>query len=353
VQGFGTGLLLADNATGASGDRQFQGERLAWYTDLISLSLAGNLRDFRFFSLDRNTEIAGTELDFGGRPAAYAGAPEEVINYVDAHDNETLFDALTLKLHPATPMSDRVRQNTVCLALATLGQGPVLWHAGADMLRSKSLDANSYNSGDWFNFLDFSMRDNGFGAGLPPEAENAERWRLYAPLLADPRLKPKPAHIRAAHEAALDLLRIRASSRLFRLGSAAAITSRVSFPVAGTWQQTPGVIVMSIDAEAEPPIKVPEPADPVPRKVPEPVEGTIGMASTSSATLAADRFAATLIVFNPTPWLARQGLPLDFADYRLHPIQAAGSDAVVKTCAHGADWVSVPGRTAAVFVRMR
>ena len=341
-QGFGTGLLLADNATGASGDRQFQSERLSWYSDLISLSLAGNLRGFRFFSLARNTEIAGVELDYGGRPAAYADAPEEVINYVDAHDNETLFDALTLKLHPATPMADRVRQNTVCLALATLGQGPVLWHAGADMLRSKSLDANSYNSGDWFNFLDFSMRDNGFGAGLPPEAENAERWRLYAPLLADPRLKPKPAHIRAAHEAALDLLRIRASSRLFRLGSAAAITSRVSFPVAGTWQQAPGVIVMSIDAEADPSTKVPGPA-----------EGMIGMASTSSATLAADPFAAALIIFNPTPWLARQGLPLDFADYRLHPVQAVGSDAVVKTCANGADWVSVPGRTAAVFVRPR
>jgi len=341
-QGFGTGLLLADNATGASGDRQFQGERLAWYTDLISLGLAGNLRNFRFFSLARNTEIGGAELDYGGRPAGYAEAPEEVINYVDAHDNETLFDALTLKLHPATPMADRVRQNTVCLALATLGQGPVLWHAGADILRSKSLDANSYNSGDWFNFLDFSMRDNGFGAGLPPEADNAERWRLYAPLLADPRLKPKPAHIRTAHEAALDLLRIRASSRLFRLGSAASITSRVSFPVAGTWQQIPGVIVMSIDAEAEPS-----------PKASEPVDGAIGMASASSAAVAADPFAAALIVFNPTGWLVRQSLPLDLPEYRLHPAQARGSDPVVKTCAHGADWVSVPGRTVAVFVRMR
>ena len=31
-----------------------------------------------------------------------------------------------------------------------------MWHAGTDMLRSKSLDRNSYDSGDWFNYLDFT-----------------------------------------------------------------------------------------------------------------------------------------------------------------------------------------------------
>ncbi|MBU4189318.1 MAG: pullulanase-type alpha-1,6-glucosidase [Propionicimonas sp.] len=375
-QGFGSGLSGSDNGTGASGDRVTQEQRLAWYTDLVSLGLAGNLRDFRFHSLSRNGELRGAELDFGGRPAGYATEPFEIVNYVDAHDNETLFDALTLKLHPATSMADRVRQNTVCLALATLSQAPVLWHAGTDMLRSKSLDANSYNSGDWFNFLDFSMRDNGFGAGLPPEAENAERWRLYAPLLADARLKPKPEHLRAAHEAALELLRVRSSSRLFRLGSAAAIKAAVTFPVAGTWQHTPGTIVMAIEPPTqfpedptqfpEDPTQFPEdptqfPEDPTqfpedPTQFPELVEGAstgsanLGGASTGSANYV-DPFAAALIVFNPTAWLVRQSLPLDFAGYRLHPAQAGGSDPVVKTCGQGADWVSVPGRTVAVFVR--
>jgi pullulanase-type alpha-1,6-glucosidase len=348
-QGFGSGLFGSDNGTGASGDRGTQEQRLAWFTDLVSVGLAGNLRGFRFPSLSRNGELRGEDLDFGGRPAGYADEPSEIINYVDAHDNETLFDALTLKLHPATSMADRVRQNTVCLALATWGQGPVLWHAGTDILRSKSLDANSYNSGDWFNFLDFSMRDNGFGAGLPPEAENAERWRLYAPLLADARLKPKPEHIRVAHEAALDVLRIRASSRLFRLGSAAAITAAVTFPVAGTWQHTPGTIVMSIEPStptSEPSVSTSESSVPTSEPsvpFPELVEG--------SPEAGRGPYAAALIMFNPTAWLVRQSLPLDFSGYHLHPVQAEGSDPVVKTCGHGADWISVPGRTAAVFVR--
>ena len=85
----------------------------------------------------------GDAVDYNGHPAGYADQPDEVITYVDAHDNETLFDALTYKLPAATPMADRVRMNTVSLATTALAQTPSFWHAGADLLRSKSLDRNS------------------------------------------------------------------------------------------------------------------------------------------------------------------------------------------------------------------
>ncbi len=319
-QGFGTGLFTADNGTGLNGDETLRGERLAWYTDLVQLGLAGTMRSFRFGSNSRHAEVRGDELDFGGRAAGYADAPGDVISYVDAHDNETLFDALTLKLHPATPMEARVRMNTVCLALASLGQSPVMWHAGTDILRSKSLDRNSYNSGDWFNYLDFTMTDNGFASGLPPERDNAAAWHVLAPLLADPRLKPGPGDIRRAHEQALDLLRLRASTRLFRLGAAERVQEMVGFPVANSWHQLPGVIVLAVD---DPDGKVDE------------------------------RWAGVLVVFNATPWLVRQGLPFDVSDHVLHPVQASGSDEVVRSCVVGTDWLSVPARTAAVFVRPR
>lgn len=45
-------------------------------------------------------------------------------------------------------MDTRVGMNTVSLATVTLGQSPSFWHAGTDLLRSKSMDRNSYNSGD-------------------------------------------------------------------------------------------------------------------------------------------------------------------------------------------------------------
>ncbi|MFZ0530339.1 MAG: pullulanase-type alpha-1,6-glucosidase [Propionicimonas sp.] len=319
-QGFGTGLLTADNGSGVNGDLRTQGGRLAWYTDLIQLGLAGNLRSFRLGSNSRHTVVRGDQLEFAGRPAGYADEPDEVINYVDAHDNATLFDALTLKLHPATPMSARVRANAVCLSLATLGQSPVMWHAGTDMLRSKSLDRNSYNSGDWFNFLDFTMADNGFGAGLPPERDNGSTWPLIAPLLADPRLKPGPEDIRRAHAQALDLLRLRASTRLFRLGSAERVRAKVSFPVSDTWHQAPGVIVMAIDDRVDP---------------------------------VDDRWSGVTVVFNATNWVVRQSVPIDLTGFELHPVQAGGSDDVVRTSSVGHDWATVPPLTTAVFVRPR
>ncbi len=319
-QGFGTGLLTADNGSGVNGDERARGERLAWYTDLVQLGLAGNLRGFRFGSNCRHTIVRGAELDFGGRPAGYAESPDEVISYVDAHDNETLFDALTLKLHPATPMAARVRLNTVCLALATLGQSPVMWHAGTDMLRSKSLDRNSYDSGDWFNYLDFTLTDNGFASGLPPERDNGDKWHVLAPLLADPRLKPSPADIRAAHDQALDLLRLRASTRLFRLGSADLVQAKLTFPVANSWHQLPGVIVMAVDDRLNP---------------------------------VDERWSGVMAVFNSTPWLVRQTLPLDLTGYELHPVQADGADPQVRQSEVGRDWITVPARTAAVFVRPR
>ena len=53
--------------------------------------------------------------------AGYADQPDEVITYVDAHDNETLFDILQYKLPTGTPMADRVRMNTVALSTVALG----------------------------------------------------------------------------------------------------------------------------------------------------------------------------------------------------------------------------------------
>ena len=46
--------------------------------------------------------------------------------------------------------------NTLSLSTVALSQGVVFWHAGTDLLRSKSLDRNSYDSGDWFNRIDWA-----------------------------------------------------------------------------------------------------------------------------------------------------------------------------------------------------
>ncbi|MFP5391910.1 MAG: alpha-1,6-glucosidase domain-containing protein [Gammaproteobacteria bacterium] len=98
-----------------------------------------------------------------------------------------------------------------------------------DVLRSKSLDRNSYNSGDWFNRIDWSYQDNYFGTGLPPAPDNGKDYALLQPVLVNPSIRPKPADIAFARDVFRDLLKIRASSTLFRLRSADDIVARLRF----------------------------------------------------------------------------------------------------------------------------
>jgi pullulanase-type alpha-1,6-glucosidase len=320
VQGFGSGELTDPN--GDTAVNPDPAKRLQHDTDLVQLGLAGNLRSFTFRLNESGAVARGDQVDYNGAPAGYADQPDEVISYVDAHDNETLFDSLTYKLPVATSMPDRVRMNTVSLATTALSQTPSFWHAGADLLRSKSLDRNSYDSGDWFNTLDWTGADNGFGHGLPLKGDNEAKWSYQKPLLANPALKPSAAEVQSATAAAQDLLRLRFSSPLFRLGSADAIRAKVTFPTSGTAEAQPGVIAMRVDDTQGPD------ADPSLRGL--------------------------VVVFNATPDPVTQLVPgLAGQSLSLSPVQASGSDAVVRTSTWDATAGSatVPPRTVAVFVQ--
>ena len=318
-QGFGSGEATDPNGAPINGGAV---AKLAHDTDLVQLGLAGNLARFSWTSQSTGAPVTGAALDYNGQPAGYANQPEEVITYVDAHDNETLWDSLTMKLPVATTMADRVRMNTLSLSTTALSQTPSFWHAGVDLLRSKSLDRNSYNSGDWFNRLDWTGADNGFGHGLPPAPDNQAKWTFQQPLLADPALKPTAADVATATAQAQDLLRLRFSSPLFRLGSAEAITTKVSFPASGTAAAHPGVVVMRIN-------------DLVGRRVDPALRGVV-------------------VVFNGSAEPVAQVVPgLTGAKLALSPVQASGSDPVVRTSAWDAasSTLTVPARTVAVFVQ--
>ena len=78
----------------------------------------------------------------------------------------------------------------ILVSIVGFSQGVPFYHAGIDLLRSKSFDRDSFNSGDWFNRLDFTYQTNNWGVGLPVASKNQSNWPLFAPLLADPALWP-------------------------------------------------------------------------------------------------------------------------------------------------------------------
>jgi pullulanase len=224
-QGYVNGLHYATNAQ--AGARASRADLLR-AADLVRVGLAGTLSDFRMQTAVGET-LPLSKIDYDGQAAGYAGAPGEVVNYVENHDNLTLFDLNVFKLPLATSMADRARVQILAVAINAFSQGIAYWHAGIEGLRSKSLDRNSFDSGDWFNRIDWAFSDNGFAGGLPPAPDNGKDWPLLRPLLANPALKPDAETIRWTRDAFLDLLRIRASSSLFRLRTAQQVNARLRF----------------------------------------------------------------------------------------------------------------------------
>ena len=318
VQGFASGLFTDPNGDAVNGTPAEQKSRLLHYQDLIKVGLSGNLAGYRFTASDGAVR-AGREIDYNGSPAGYTAKPVEAITYVDAHDNEILYDALAYKLPQATTAIDRARMQSVALAATALGQGPGFVTTGSERLRSKSLDRNSYNSGDWFNRISWDCAaGNGFGRGLPPAADNEAKWAYAKPLLADPALKPGCAAVDLADARYRELLRIRNSSPVFGLPSAAEVQKRLAFPLSGT-AETPGVITMTLDAR--------------------------GLER---------RWRSVTVVFNATPAAATQTVgALRGARVSLHPVQRASADPALRTASFAAatGTFTVPARSVAVFVQ--
>jgi pullulanase/glycogen debranching enzyme len=219
--------------------------------DMVRVGLAGSLRGYPMETFDGRTRRL-EEIVYGdGQPAGYVTSPGEVVNYVENHDNQTLYDLNAFKLPLATSSAERARVQVLAAALNAFSQGIAYWHAGFEVLRSKSMDRNSFNSGDWFNRVDWTGRDHAFGSGLPPAPDNEASWPWMRPRLASTTIKPSRVEIEWSRAAFEDLLRIRSSSSLFRMRDAADVDERLRFLNAGP-RQVPEVIAAHLEGRGYP-----------------------------------------------------------------------------------------------------
>jgi pullulanase len=237
----------------------------------------------------------------------------------------TLYDLNVLRLPRSTSREDRARVQLLGAATTALSQGVAYYHAGIEILRSKSLDRNSYDSGDWFNRLDWTYTDNGFGAGLPPQRDNGKDWALLKPVLADASIKPTPREIAWMRDAFNDLLKIRASSSLFRMRSADDVRARLSFRNVGP-QQNPAVLVAHLNGTAN-----------------------------EAGTLDGAGFREILYFINVSTQAQTLALPEERGKaYALHPVHASAqaADARAKQARYDGrkGRFTIPARTAVVYV---
>jgi pullulanase-type alpha-1,6-glucosidase len=317
MQGFGTGLFTDPNGDWVNGSDDDQRARLLHYHDVVQVGLSGNLAGYRFVNA-AGVSVTGAQVDYNGSAVGYTERPDEAVSYVDAHDNEILYDTLAFKLPAGMPAEQRARMQVLALSITVLGQGIGFAAVGSDRLRSKSMDRNSFNSGDWFNQIRWDCtRGNGFGVGLPPANDNGDKWPYVRPLLADPALVPDCAAIELAAARFRELLAIRASSPVFDLKTAEEVQRRLAFPLSGP-KATPGVITMTLDGEG---------IDP--------------------------GWSSVAVIFNGSPRTVSQHVP--GPAYVPHPIQTSSADPLARECSYDATtgMFHVSPRTVAAFVALR
>lgn len=167
------------------------------------------LRESVKFGIVGATEHEWVDYDrVNNSKAPWALEPWQCIAYVSCHDNHTLFDKLTFAHPDATPEEIEkmhILANTVVLT----SQAVPFLHAGADFMRSKDGEENSYKSADSINQINWDRKQ-----------EYAEVFQAYKDLIA----------LRKAHPA-------------LRLGSADEVRARLKFLPSDTT-----VIAYRIDA---------------------------------------------------------------------------------------------------------
>ncbi len=97
-----------------------------------------------------------------------------VVNYMSAHDNNTLWDKLKLS-NPRSSEVDLIKMNKLGIAILMISKGMPFMLAGEEILKSKNGDSNSYISGDQVNSLDWES--------LKPSSKETEMFAWYKGLI--------------------------------------------------------------------------------------------------------------------------------------------------------------------------
>lgn len=121
-------------------------------------------------------------------------SPQKAINYVECHDNHTLWDKNSVCCQHES-RGVLMQRQTLANALVILAQGIPFLHAGQEFGRTKYNLGNSYNRSDHYNHIDYNLRNK------------------HMPIVVDTKL----------------LIKIRKEHPCFRLATKEEIEANVSF----------------------------------------------------------------------------------------------------------------------------
>ena len=328
AQGLGNGLAtipneLINEETDSTNSNKANYGLLA---DQTRIGLAGNLANFPLKKENGKT-VFGKDIPYGDQPTGYALDPADTINYVSKHDNQTLWDNNQYRNAFELTSDQRVRMHLQSLAFTLFAQGIPFVQMGTELLRSKSFLRDSYDYGDWFNRVDFTMQSNNYNVGLPPAEKDQVNWPLITQVLKQNQGRDmvSSAQIKFSSDVFNEMLKIRTSSALFRLTSEQAIIKQLSFLNSGKDQQQ-GLIVMKLDVDKKNQDKKHNSAD------------------------ENNKYQSIIVLFNTNPQ-SKTFAYTKANQYQLHPVQQNSVDSIVKKSEANESGFTVPALTTAVFLK--
>jgi pullulanase len=103
----------------------------------------------------KHPQIDYSKVNYSKAP--YASQPYNTVTYCECHDNNVLWDKLTISATDATE-EERKQMHKLALSIVLTSQGISFLHAGTEFLRTKKGVENSYNSSDSINEIDWSLK---------------------------------------------------------------------------------------------------------------------------------------------------------------------------------------------------
>lgn len=174
---YGEGWTMGNTIDGSAQANQTQISKIeasegaagsvAVFNDAIRDGLKGSVFDVKSQGYINGAYAANAaKVQFGiaggvGSGAGWKVTGAAVINYMSAHDNNTLWDKLAMS-NPNDTVEDRLAMNRLGAAIMMISKGTPFWQAGEEMLRSKvkedgTFDENSYKSSDAINNIKWDV----------------------------------------------------------------------------------------------------------------------------------------------------------------------------------------------------
>ncbi len=135
------------------------------FRDIIKGNNNGTTKGYLAGNIDY---LEGFKFSFMGSVVDYCFCKKfdnvyQSINYVECHDNYTLFDCLSKNNKNVDEVLRIIK--TISLIIL-LSYGISFYHAGQEIGLSKKNEDNTYNMGDKYNMFDYSMLDERFNMAL-------------------------------------------------------------------------------------------------------------------------------------------------------------------------------------------